>query len=222
VYGEGEREGVMSIDTMTVIDHERESTSGSSARSRQAAATRELLLGAARTHFARDGYAGATVREIAADAGVNVALINRYFTSKEGLFEACISCAAHELSRSDRESSTLDEMVQRLIKQVADSPNGERQLLLLLLLRSSGEEQTDQIRRATLESFAQAMVKRAGSPGAVANESDVLRAQIALAAVLGVAMLRSSTGPELLTSASFAELQAPLGDLLKILLTPSS
>src|SRR5687768_16792368 len=58
---------------------------------RDAARTRRRLLEAARRRFARDGYATSTVRDIADDAGVNVALISRYFTSKEGLFEACLT-----------------------------------------------------------------------------------------------------------------------------------
>src|SRR5262249_4490858 len=51
-------------------------------RRRDAATTRQLLLDAARQRFAIDGYAATSVRDIAHDAGVNVALINRYFTSK--------------------------------------------------------------------------------------------------------------------------------------------
>src|SRR3954467_2700576 len=67
---------------------------------RDAGRTRQLLLDAARRRFAEDGYAATTVRDIAEDAGVNVALTSRYFTSKEGLFEACLSTAGEELRRS--------------------------------------------------------------------------------------------------------------------------
>ena len=52
-------------------------------KSRDAANTRRLLLSSARRRFAQDGYSATRVRDIAADAGVNVALINRYFSSKE-------------------------------------------------------------------------------------------------------------------------------------------
>ncbi len=63
-------------------------------RRRDAAETRNLLLTAARSRFAANGYTATTVREIADDAGVNVSLISRYFSSKEGLFEACLLGAA--------------------------------------------------------------------------------------------------------------------------------
>jgi AcrR family transcriptional regulator len=51
---------------------------------------RGLLLASARRLFAAKGYAGASTREIAADAGVNEALIFRHFTNKEGLFTAAV------------------------------------------------------------------------------------------------------------------------------------
>jgi AcrR family transcriptional regulator len=50
--------------------------------------SREAILVAARAAFARDAYAGATLRAIAADADVDVALIRHYFGSKAGLFVA--------------------------------------------------------------------------------------------------------------------------------------
>ncbi len=54
------------------------------ARSRSA--TRTKLLNSARTRFQDHGFDGTTVRDIASDAGVDAALIKRYFGSKEGLF----------------------------------------------------------------------------------------------------------------------------------------
>ncbi len=48
--------------------------------------TREKLLEAARAVFAETGYHGATVREICARAGSNIALINYHFGDKLGLY----------------------------------------------------------------------------------------------------------------------------------------
>ena len=62
-------------------------------RRRDAAATREAILEAATRRFATQGYERAGVREIAADAGVTGALVNRYFGSKEGLFAEVIERA---------------------------------------------------------------------------------------------------------------------------------
>jgi AcrR family transcriptional regulator len=59
-------------------------------RKRDAEATRAGILKAAKHHFAKSGYDGAYLRDIAAEAGVDAALINRYFGGKEGLFQAAL------------------------------------------------------------------------------------------------------------------------------------
>lgn len=51
-------------------------------------ATRATILAAARERFATDGYERATIRAIAGDAGVDPALVMRYYGNKEGLFAA--------------------------------------------------------------------------------------------------------------------------------------
>ncbi len=52
--------------------------------------TKEKILAAANDLFAEKGLEGTTVREICSRAGVNVALVNYHFKSKEGLYESCI------------------------------------------------------------------------------------------------------------------------------------
>lgn len=47
---------------------------------------RERLLDVAERRFAAQGFSGASVRDVATDAGVNQALIAYYFGSKEGLY----------------------------------------------------------------------------------------------------------------------------------------
>lgn len=55
---------------------------------RDAQATKGAILKAARRHFAARGYERATVRAVAAAAGIDAALVMRYFGSKEQLFAA--------------------------------------------------------------------------------------------------------------------------------------
>ena len=62
-----------------------------SPRLRNAAATREAILQSARAAFARAGYDGAGLREIAGGAGVTAMLVSRYFGSKEQLFAAVVA-----------------------------------------------------------------------------------------------------------------------------------
>lgn len=56
-------------------------------RTKDSAATRNDILQAASRRFAERGYAHVTLQEIADDAGVTPALVNRYFVSKRALFE---------------------------------------------------------------------------------------------------------------------------------------
>lgn len=59
-------------------------------RTGRATQTREAITQAALQVFSSRGYAEAGVRDIAAIAGVNPALVTRYFGSKLGLFEAVL------------------------------------------------------------------------------------------------------------------------------------
>ena len=65
---------------------DRAATRTSKVRRRNAVATREAILVSARRAFARSGYDGVGVREIAKGAGVTAMMVNRYFGSKQELF----------------------------------------------------------------------------------------------------------------------------------------
>src|SRR5262245_27156116 len=56
-------------------------------------ATREKIIKAASRAFARNGYEGASIRRIVAEAEVNQAAINYHFGSKEGLYRAVLETA---------------------------------------------------------------------------------------------------------------------------------
>ncbi|WP_439692196.1 TetR/AcrR family transcriptional regulator [Curtobacterium sp. SP.BCo] len=188
--------------------------------SKDAAATRLLLVQAARRRFAFDGYRATTVRDIAADAGVNVALINRYFVSKEGLFRACLDRVVHDLG-DDHDGGRalvpdLERALQDLIGHIVRSPTDEDSMQLMLLLRSSGDDGADAIRRETLRRYAERL---AGAVGREVTEDLLVRAEIALSVVLGMTMLRTSTQVEPLASVDAAAVAGPLEDALRALLS---
>jgi len=58
---------------------------------RNAEHTRKRILDAARRHFSRSSYENVGTRDIASDAGVDAALVNRYFGTKEKLFSEVIT-----------------------------------------------------------------------------------------------------------------------------------
>ena len=59
-------------------------------RSRNAQETRADILAAARLRFGAEGYERTTLRAVAADVGVDPALVIRYFGSKQDLFAAAV------------------------------------------------------------------------------------------------------------------------------------
>jgi AcrR family transcriptional regulator len=191
---------------------------GSTSRPRDAGNTRALLLAAARRRFADDGYVETRVRDIARDAGVNVALINRYFSSKEGLFEACLATTVDQFDEAISRTLTLEQILPIMSAQIS-SPNGDDQLRLMLLLRSSGDDRADQIRRDVFRSFSERIAAAFGwHPDQPETAQTLLRAEMTLSAILGIVIMRS-TGLEPLTSVDEEALAAPLRDLLTALLT---
>src|SRR5499426_365808 len=64
-------------------------------------ATRDKIIKAASHVFARNGYEGAGIRAIVAEADVNQAAINYHFGSKEGLYRAVLQTAFRALMKDD-------------------------------------------------------------------------------------------------------------------------
>jgi AcrR family transcriptional regulator len=159
------------------------------------------------------------VRDIADDAGVNVALINRYFTSKEGLFEACLATAVNEIRR-DSDMLSYNEIATSIARQIVGSADGPRvHEALMLILRSSGDERVDGIRRNLLRSLSERLAATAyGSSDPVYDEQLVLRAQIVIAASLGLILLRSFAAVPPLAAATEEDLAYPLADLIQAML----
>ena len=76
---------------------------------RSGEATRRRILSAAVTRFARASYEEVKLRDIAADVGVDVALVHRSFGSKEQLFAAAVveACPSALLSQERGRLSAL-------------------------------------------------------------------------------------------------------------------
>ena len=74
--------------------------------------TRDAILKAAQELFAEQGYERATIRDIAARASIDPAMVIRYFGSKEGLFA---SATAFDLRLPDLTAIPKDEIGATLI-----------------------------------------------------------------------------------------------------------
>lgn len=92
------------------------------ARPRNAHATRNDILAAALKLFLRDGYDNAGVRAIAADAGIDPALICRYFGSKKQLFAEVLESTSKDpmqIIAGERSSCGL-RIAEALLNPAAD------------------------------------------------------------------------------------------------------
>lgn len=80
--------------------------------------SREALLQAAKRVFAQKGFEGATVKDLADEAGVNVSLISYHFGGKENLYRACLESFGHErveaAERVLKSPSSLEDFTIRL------------------------------------------------------------------------------------------------------------
>ncbi|HEV7652850.1 MAG TPA: TetR family transcriptional regulator [Actinophytocola sp.] len=80
--------------------------------------TRAALVDAARTEFTEQGYDGATVRSIAARAGVDAAMVNHWFGGKEGLFaEAVLKLPFNPKDVADQLlDGHIDDLGERIVR----------------------------------------------------------------------------------------------------------
>src|SRR5689334_16807299 len=94
-------------------DASAQATAGRMTREQSRAHTRERVLTAARTVFASRGFHGASVEEIASEAGFSTGALYSNFDGKEDLFLALaereIEEHARELEEAVRASSTVAE-----------------------------------------------------------------------------------------------------------------
>ena len=87
--------------------------------------TERRILQAARTVFVRRGTAGARMQEIAAEAGVNQALLHYYFRSKDRLAEAVFREAAGRLVPAVLtllgSEASLEEKIEQFVQLYIDT-----------------------------------------------------------------------------------------------------
>jgi AcrR family transcriptional regulator len=151
-----------------------------------AQASRQALLDAAARLFDERGFERATTREIGERAGVDPALIARYFGSKEGLYLAVLNDPANTrpIPCVNRDPSAgVRDMLERW-----DS-RGSTPLRRALLSSDPSPEVRDelaQILRTRILGPLSGELERRGVPDAE------LRAEIALALVTGITTLRTN------------------------------
>ena len=153
------------------------------------AATRARLLTSARRLFSGGGYGEVGVREIAGAAGVNAALINRYFGSKLALFTEVVgdNFTIGDLLVGER--ATLgDRLARYLVRPRRDGFDPT-----LVLLHSAPHPEAGGVLRAALaEQVATPLAEWLG--GTDARE----RAGLVTAVLFGFALTRDVIGASVL------------------------
>jgi len=155
---------------------------------RDADRTRSRLVAAARQHFARNGYDGATVRAIAAEAEVNPALISRYFGGKEQLFAEAVSI---DLAFPDLSGTSPDAIGEALVRHFFRRWEGDPvdDLLRVLIRTAATNEEAAARARAVFEGQVAVMVER------VSGRADARRRAVLIATqILGLAYCRYVLG----------------------------
>ena len=87
--------------------------------------TEERIKAAARKVFHQKGYAGTRTRDIAEEAGINHAMLNYYFRSKEKLFEIVMMETMGQFFKGvgvilNDESTSLEEKIERVVANYID------------------------------------------------------------------------------------------------------
>src|SRR5882757_3038778 len=181
-------------------------------RRRDAAATRASILKSARLAFAKSGYDGAGVREIATGAGVTAMLVNRYFGSKEQLFAEAIaesmattSVLAPQIVKADASGDAIAAALVGITK-MEDIPLEGFQIML----RSASNERAAEIGREQIERYHQKNIAAALS-GNLAPQ----RAAVMLALIAGFQLMRQMMGLTALAKAEPKALVKVLGPLFE-------
>ncbi|WP_206797336.1 TetR family transcriptional regulator [Amycolatopsis sp. MtRt-6] len=149
--------------------------------------TRTALVEAARAVFAETGYDGATVRAIATRAGVDAAMVNHWFGSKEGLFAQAVlelPFDPMELQKALRNGPD-DELGERIIRTFITRWDSAGGAVFVALIRSiTGHEQAGHVLRDFFQRFFSALIDSLGS------DRIPLRMNLCATQMVGLGMVR--------------------------------
>ncbi|ROP37891.1 TetR/AcrR family transcriptional regulator [Saccharothrix texasensis] len=181
-------------------------------RPRDAAATKAALLDAATKLFGERGFDRTTVRDIASLAGVNQALLFRYYGSKDALFATVLATQSRELL----EDSPAEQLLRNvLLRMMEEKPRREDHPLYAVLRSAHHDSAAEVVRRQLGEEYARALSSLTDA------EDAELRADLVLAWVVGIGVLRTVFGKEPLAEADAATVAALVTRAASVLLEHS-
>jgi AcrR family transcriptional regulator len=150
-------------------------------RPRDAAQTRADILVAARHRFATEGFERTTLRAIAADVGVDAALVIRYFGSKDDLFATATEFRIELPSLSGVEP---DDIAAKLLPRYFAVWEDDKAFLALLRAAMTSRVAADTLNQTLATHVAPTLT-------AITPNNDEVRIALTDAFVIGLAMTRS-------------------------------
>jgi AcrR family transcriptional regulator len=190
--------------------------------------TREAILDAARRRFGEQGYDGATIRGIAADAGVNPALVHHFYGTKERLFAAAMRLpvvpsevlAFVLLAERDRLGEEFDrrlgEILIGALLRAWDVADIRTAFLGLLRSAATSEQGVTMLREFVTSAIVASLTQAAGLRD---DAEGRYRATLVASQVVGLGFTRYVLGLEPIASASAADLVAAIGPAVQRYLT---
>lgn len=152
---------------------------------KSAADTRGELLRAARQRFLDESYENVGLRDIARDVGVDVALVSRYFGSKEQLFREVLRGGKEKFDPS-MTAAELPAYLVDLLTETDTSADIEHVEKMLISLRSASSPVASRLVREAIEGdVLEPLVAMLEG-----DESEV-RASLILAVLMGTTILRT-------------------------------
>jgi AcrR family transcriptional regulator len=177
--------------------------------------TRAALLVAARAVFAEQGYQGATVRAIAARAGVDAAMVNHWFGGKQGLFAAIVelpfdpAAVIEHVLHGDR-----DSLAERLIRTFVPIWDGHEGAFAAVMLSVANQELAARMLGEFLTTTVFGRVAEV-----IGVDQPALRACLCATQIVGLGIIRYVLKLEPLASADVDTVVALVGPNLQRYLT---
>lgn len=162
--------------------------------------SRERILDAARQRFAERGYDQASIRQIAAEAGVDPALVHHYFGTKERLFIAAVRLPFDPqripAALLDGPPEEAGLRISRLFFAMWENPEPRHAMMGVLRSAVSDPGAAGMLRELIVEQMLVPIVSRVGIPDAE------LRLTLLASQIVGLAVVRYVVRVEPLASAS--------------------
>ncbi|MFE3449696.1 TetR family transcriptional regulator [Nonomuraea sp. NPDC059194] len=144
--------------------------------------TKAAILAAARERFAADGYEKATIRAIAADVGIDPAMVMRYFGNKEKLFAAA---ARFDLRFPDLPAMEPDEVGAAMVRHFLALWETNESLQVLLRTGVTNDAAAERMREIFAAQLGPLAARLCPDPS-----SAPVRAGLAASQILGMALTR--------------------------------